>query len=186
MTTWVEFLVEEPSMEVALWSLVPMIRPDLKDAFAVHPFEGRGDLLKKLPNRFKGYKASLAPESRIVVVLDEDRGDCAALKSRVESAARAAGLVPKGPGATAMQFQVLTRLAVEELEAWFFGDVPALVKSYAKVPPTLASRQAYRDPDAIAGGTWEALERVLQKAGHFSGGLPKVQVAREVSKHQCQ
>jgi hypothetical protein len=86
MTTWVEFLVEEPSMEVALWSLVPMIRPDLKDAFAVHPFEGRGDLLKKLPNRFKGYKASLAPESRIVVVLDEDRGDCAALKSRVESA----------------------------------------------------------------------------------------------------
>jgi hypothetical protein len=30
-------------------------------------------------------------------------------------------------------------------------------------------------------GIWEVLERILQKAGHFLGGLPKVQVAREVA-----
>jgi hypothetical protein len=69
---------------------------------------------------------------------------------------------------------------VEELEAWFFGDVPALVLTYPGVPSTLANQRGYRDTDAIKGGTWEALERVLQSAGHFQGGLPKIQVAREV------
>ena len=38
-------------------------------------------------------------------------------------------------------------------------------------------------PDAIAGGTWEAFERVLRQAGYFGGGLPKIEVAREMAKH---
>ena len=41
----------------------------------------------------------------------------------------------------------------------------------------------FRNPDAIAGGTWEALERVLRQAGYFGGGLPKIEVAREMAKH---
>jgi hypothetical protein len=71
---------------------------------------------------------------------------------------------------------------VEELEAWFFGDVEALVTAYPKVPSNLANKEKFRDPDAITGGTWEALERLLQKAGYYSGGLPKIEVARKVSE----
>jgi hypothetical protein len=48
------------------------------------------------------------------------------------------------------------------------------------VPQFLGRQRSFRNVDAIRGGTWEALERVLQRAGHFLGGLPKVQVAREV------
>ncbi len=176
---WIEFLVEEPSMGEALQALVPKIRPGIQ--FDVHAFEGKSDLLAKLPNRFKGYSSWLSPSARLVVVLDRDASDGRTLKKQVEGIARKAGLVPKPPKASNKPFHVLTRLAIEELEAWFFGDVQALAQTYPGVPATLGSRAKYRDPDAIGGGTWEALLRELQKAGHFKGGLPKRQVAREVS-----
>jgi hypothetical protein len=72
---------------------------------------------------------------------------------------------------------------VEELEAWFFGDIPALRAAYDGVPASLAAKAEFRDPDAIRGGTAERLERVLQNAGHFRGGLLKTRAAREISAH---
>jgi hypothetical protein len=60
-------------------------------------------------------------------------------------------------------------LAIEELEAWFFGDMDAVRALYPRVPETLEQRAGFRDPDAIRGGTWEALERILQRAGYFAG-----------------
>jgi len=78
---------------------------------------------------------------------------------------------------------VLNRIAVEELEAWFFGDIVALAGAFPRVSPTLGQQAAFRDPDGIEGGTWEVLERVLQRAGYFGGGLPKIEVAREVARH---
>ena len=81
------------------------------------------------------------------------------------------------------QFQVVNRLAIKELEAWFFGDVDALKAAYPRVSPTLGQRARYRNPDAITGGTWEALERLLQRLNYFRQGLPKITVAREVSRH---
>jgi hypothetical protein len=72
---------------------------------------------------------------------------------------------------------------VEELEAWFFGDVEAIRQAYPKVSANLATQQQYRDPDAIKGGTWEALERVLQKAGYHQGGLEKYKASSEISQY---
>jgi Domain of unknown function (DUF4276) len=69
------------------------------------------------------------------------------------------------------------------LESWFFGDVEALTRAYPKVPPTLAQRRGYRNPDAMTGGTWEKLERVLQDAGYYRNGMPKIEVARNVAEH---
>jgi len=74
-------------------------------------------------------------------------------------------------------------LAIEELEAWFFADIEALNAAYPRVSPTFGQRAKYRNPDAITGGTWEALERLLQRLNHFPEGLPKITVAREVSEH---
>lgn len=176
---WVEIFVEEPSMEYALQALIPKIRPDLTGCFAIHAFAGVNDMLNKLPDRLKGYIGWLPSDWRILVVRDEDRKKCSQLKAEIETIVRKAGLAPKTKkGAT---FNVLTRIAVEELEAWLLGDVEALAATYPGIPQTLASQRAFRDVDAVRGGTWEALERVLQKAGHFLGGLPKIQVAREVA-----
>lgn len=178
----IEILVEEPSAEAALQNIVPMIvGQDV--SFAIHPHQGKSDLLAKLPGRLRGYRAWLPSDWRIVVLIDEDREDCEDLKARLEAAASEAGLVTKSIAGRTSQFQVLNRLAIEELEAWFFGDVEALHGAYPRVSLHLGKKAKYRDPDAIVGGTWEALERELQRLGYHPGGLPKMSAAREISTH---
>lgn len=178
----IEFLVEEPSTEAALANLLPAML-GAGHTFAIHAYQGKRDLLDKLPGRLRGYRGWLAPNWRIVVLIDEDREDCIALKQQLERAAQQAGLTCKSAPDRDGGFCVLNRLAVEELEAWFLGDVEALAAAYPGVPASLARKARFRDPDAVTGGTCEALERVLQAAGYYAAGLPKVEVARKVSRH---
>lgn len=116
------------------------------------------------------------------MLIDEDRQDCRELKRRLDLAARNARFVTKSNVAD-RRFTVLNRIAIEELEAWFFGDPVALASAFPGVSPTLGSKAAYRNPDAIGGGTWEALQRVLQRAGYYAGGMPKIAVARAMAIH---
>lgn len=178
----IEFLVEEPSAEAALQNLLPKIFGHAA-TFIIHPYQGKPDLLKKLPVHLKGYRQWLPEDWRIVILMDADDDNCLELKAQLERMAQDAGLTTKSAALPSRRFQVLNRLAVEELEAWFFGDVEALKAAYPRVSPTLGEKEKYRNPDAIAGGTWEALERLLQGLNYFPEGLPKIRVAREVSRH---
>jgi Domain of unknown function (DUF4276) len=178
----IEFLVEELSMKEALQSLLPKILGETI-SFDIHPYQGKTDLLLKLPDRLRGYKSWLPDEYRIVVLVDQDREDCKLLKGKLEKIAIDAGFNTKTSVGIYDKFQILNRLAIEELEAWFFGDTHALINAYPGVSPNLENQAKYRDPDAITGGTWEALEKVLQRAGHHQGGLEKIRVAREISLH---
>lgn len=178
----IEFLVEEPSAEAALRGLVPKILgPDVE--FRVIRFQGKKDLLNLLPGRLKGYKGWIPADWRIVVLVDEDRQDCMELKAEMEKAAEDAGLSTRSAARGGSAFQVLNRISIEELEAWFFGDVEALHLAYPRIPPSLETKSKYRDPDAIQGGTWEALERELQGKGYFRGGLAKIEAAKAISAH---
>lgn len=178
----VEFLVEEPSAEAALNELVPRILGE-KIPFRIHVHQGKRDLLKSLPARLRGYSKWLPADWYVVVLVDLDSGKCAALKNELEQAARGAGLVTRTAAGEGCRFQVLNRIAIEELEAWFFGDVQALCRAYPGVPRTLAAKRNYRDPDCIRGGTWEQMERVLKTAGYHRGGLAKIAAAREIARH---
>ncbi|MCK6432403.1 MAG: DUF4276 family protein [Aquabacterium sp.] len=173
-------LVEEPSMEVALQFLLPrLLRKGIQ--VELRQFQCKSELLKQLPQRLAGYAQWLPDTAAVLVVVDRDDDDCIGLKAQLDAMARAAGLVPRsdvGPGG---RFQVINRIAIEELEAWFFGDWPAVCEAYPKMPHTLPRRAGFRDPDAIAGGTWEALERELQRKGYFKQGLRKSELAREVA-----
>jgi len=178
----IEFLVEEPSAAEALGNLLPkMIEDD--STFDIHIHQGKHDLLKKLPGRLQGYGRWIPSDWRVVVMVDEDREDCIALKQRLEDAAINAGMQTKSRPNGEGLFQVLNRIVIEELEAWFFGDVEAMNWAYPRVPLTLARKARFRDSDHIAGGTWEALERVLQRAGYFPSGMPRIEVARSISSH---
>jgi hypothetical protein len=178
------FFVEEPSLESALTQLLPKILSNVTNVtFNIHRYEGKPDLLAKLPDRLKGYQAWLPPDWKIVVLIDEDREDCLKLKKQLEDMAISAGLITKSSCQKDKSFQVLNRIVVEELEAWFFGDVEAICQAYPKVSPHLAKQKGYRDPDAIKGGTWEALERVLKKAGYHLGGLDKPKASSEISQY---
>ena len=165
-------------MEAFLNQLLPRLLPEDR-TFCVHAFQGKSDLLDKLEDRLRAYASWLPDDWRILVVVDRDAEDCKALKRRLEGAATAARLTTRttSPG---RDWQLASRIAIEELEAWFFGDWEAVRSVYPRAPANLPRKQAFRDPDAIAGGTWEALERVLVRSGYFGGGLRKIEAARAI------
>ncbi len=162
-------------MEAFLRALLPRLLPEGR-TFEVHAFQGKGDLMDKLEARLRGYAAWLPADWRIVVVVDRDNEDCLDLKQRLEGATQRAGL--RSRSRAGQPWQLVNRIAIEELEAWYFGDWPAVRKAYPRLPATVPNQQGYRDPDAIAGGTWEAFERILQRRGYFKGGLGKIETAR--------
>lgn len=175
-----EVLVEEPSMEAALRLLLPKMLTGV--SYNVHPYQGKQDLLRQLPTRLRGYAPWLPETWRVLVVVDRDDDDCTVLKSELEQMARAAGM-PTRSSARGSAYKVINRLAIEELEAWYFGDWQAVRAAYPRLPRTVPNRAGYRDPDRIRGGTWEALERLLQRAGYFKGGLRKIEAARSIARH---
>lgn len=89
----------------------------------------------------------------------------------------AAGLRAHGPDRNA-----LNRVAVEELGAWFIGDMAALSAAYPRVPPSSGTKRAFRDPDAVVD-TLKALEGPFKRDGHHKGGLLKVATEVAVAEH---
>ena len=67
--------------------------------------------------------------------------------------------------------QLVNRVVIEELEAWYFGDWEAVRSAYPRVSPTVPNQSRYRNPDSVQGGTWEAFERILKGHGYFRTGL---------------
>ena len=139
-------------------------------------------MLEELPKHLKGHQW-IPDDWRIIVLIDEDRRNCHELKAYLEKVAHEAGFVTKSSAAQNEDFQVVNRLAIEELEAWFFGDVEALHAAYCRVSINLQYQARYRDPDAIRGGTYEALERLLVERNYYSDKLPKTEVARDIAPH---
>lgn len=176
-----ELLVEEPSMEAFLRALLPRLLP-AGHTFEVHPFQGKDDLLGKLQARLRGYVHWLPEDWRIVVVVDRDDDDCLALKKRLEETAASARLRTRSR-AGARPWQLVNRIVIEELEAWYFGDWAAVYSAYPRVSLAIPEQKRFRDPDAIAGGTWEVFGRILKQHGYFETGLRKVEAARAIGAH---
>ncbi|MEH2121835.1 DUF4276 family protein [Nostoc sp.] len=169
----IEFLVEEPSTEVALNFIVPKII-GYTHTLKIHNFQNKDRLLKRLPERMKAYANFVPDDWRIVILVDEDRSDCQELKRKL---CDASSIVTKHKGNI-----VLHRIAVEELESWFIGDVTAIRAEYEKIPISLSQQAKFRNPDTIKGGTWEQLDKILKKYG-YETGLQKIDFAEKVSPH---
>ncbi len=174
-----EFLLEEPSAEAALNNILPKLVSNDEVTWRLMVYSGKSDLLGGLYGALKGYAAWITSDYRLFILLDRDDQDCRLLKQKLESAAELAGLVTKSKSTP---FQVVNRIAIEELEAWFFGDPNAIRAAFPKVKK-FENQEKYRDPDNIRGGTWEALEKLLQGVGYYPNGLPKIEVARKISSH---
>lgn len=119
-------------------------------------------MLSKLEGRLQAYRR-LLQDWRLIVAIDQDDEDCYRLKQKLESIATRAGLPTRTTSKS--EWKVANRIVVTELESWYFGDRQAVCQAYPKLPPQLPNARRYRNPDAIAGGAWEAFERVLQCYG---------------------
>lgn len=130
------FLLEEKSMKVLLEGLLPRAHPELE--FLCIPHEGKQDLEKSIPRKLKAWRD---PGVRFVVVRDNDRGDCVALKQRLVTLCAGAG-----------RPDVLVRIACQELEAWYLGDVDSLATAFEDENlRALSGRERFRDPDSVVG-----------------------------------
>lgn len=181
MSAHFEFLVEEPSMEAFLVAILPRLL-GTEVTFTIHVHQGKSDLLRKLASRLRAYAKWLPGSVGVVVLVDRDDDDCRVLKQRLERDA-AGACMPTRTTHGGLDWKVLNRIAVEELEAWFFGEWTSVQRAYPQVPAGVARKAAHRDPDEIAGGTWEALERALKQGGYFKAGLRKKEAAQEIGKH---
>ncbi len=167
-------------MAAALTGLLPKLIGSA--TWEIYSHRGRDDLLRKLPQRLRTYRRTLQADWLILILIDRDQHDCMGLKAELDQAASVAGLSTRSSVA-GRAVEVVNRIAIEELEAWYFGDWPAVRKAFPRVPARVPTRARFRDPDAIAGGTWEAFEQIMQNAGYFPGGLAKVDAANQIAPH---
>ena len=135
------FFLEEPSAQDFLEIVLPRLLPEHVTAhFLV--FEGKQDLEKRLVSRMKGW---LRPNTRFIVMRDQDSGDCTVIKARLKALCE-----------QAKQPQALVRIVCKELETFFVGDWPAVAAGFGM--PGLAAlgkKAKYRDPDQLGSPNLE-------------------------------
>ncbi len=179
-----EFFVEEQSMEMALNHLVPRILDtkgillDKDYDMKIFNLNGKMALLKNLPNRLRAYHHFIQPNQYLFILIDRDNQNCKELKQQLETIAKEASLPTRTVNPDS--FQVVNRIVIEELEAWYFGDGDAIKKAYPRYNPKNPAK--YRTPDDITGGTSQALQRELVYY-HRGGKLEKTRAAKQIAPH---
>jgi Domain of unknown function (DUF4276) len=147
------FLLEEYSMKVLLEGLLPRLFPGMDFLCVAH--EGKQDLEKSIPRKLKAWKE---PGVRFLILRDNDGGDCSTLKNRL------AGLCSDGN-----RTDSVIRIACQELEAWYLGELQSLGKAYdVKSLQRFEKKQLYRDPDSIQNPSYE-VERLIPEFQKVSG-----------------
>ncbi|HYI03062.1 DUF4276 family protein [Hyalangium sp.] len=158
-------LVEGPSERALFSSWMPRVLSG--HTVRVYPHQGKGrlptkltkkpdpkhrGLLDQLPAKLAAFQASSDHnDEAVLIVVDADADDWVELISEISSVAKK--LAPN--------LRVLVKVAVEETEAFYLGDLRALERAYPD-----ANMKAARDytPDSICG-TWEIFGRIIGDDG---------------------
>lgn len=107
-------------------------------------------LLDQLPRILRGYGNTPGIDA-VVVVLDSDRRNCADFLAELKALAADCNPAPN----------TIFRLAIEEMEAWYFGDQQALQTAYPRAKADVLGRYVQ---DSVCG-TWELLADAVHPGG---------------------
>ncbi|NEQ82903.1 MAG: DUF4276 family protein [Moorea sp. SIO2I5] len=146
------FMLEERSMKNVLDQLLPKIIPD-EITYICITHQGKQDLEKSIPKKIKAFQYS--PDTRFIIVHDQDSNDCKELKSKLLKICQNAG----------KSNNVMIRIVCHELESWFLGDLAAVEKAYEMKPNSLSKqkrKQKYRNPDQLNSAKQE-LTRLVKE-----------------------
>ena len=163
------FLLEEPSMKYLLDELLPRILPP-DVTFQTIPHHGKRDLERSIPRKLRGWKEP--GDIRFVILHDQDTKDCVSLKQELLQLCA----VTDRP--------CLVRIACQEMEAWYIGDIDALCAAYDR--PKLREvirKKKFRVPDAIPDPK-EELYRLIPEHQQISGAkrvAPHMDIERNTS-----
>lgn len=153
------FLLEEASMKEVLDIILPQILPETID-FRTIPHSGKSDLEASIPHKLKAWRQ---PDTRFVIVRDQDSGDCVKEKAAIQEL-----VLPYGR-------QVLIRIVCRELEAWYFGDLKAVALAYGSDVEKISKKSKYRNPDSI-GNPKQEFQKLFPKHQQLDG-------ARRIAAH---
>ena len=114
---------------------------------------GRG-LLNSLPAKIRGYGRDMGEDEAVVVLVDlDDREDCRAFKRElVNLLEQESCKIPAN---------IIFRIAIEELESWFFGDPMALRCAYPQAKQEVLDSYV-QDSQS---GTWETMADAIYPGG---------------------
>lgn len=167
-----EILVEDKSGKKALEIIVPKIIGQ-QHTFLVHAYKGVGRipknmrdtrdathriLLENLPKLLKGYGRTQAGRrgyaETVILVCDLDDKCLKAFRGELDRILHSCSPKPN------------TRfcIAIEEGEAWFLGDLPAVVAAYPYAKKSVLNTYS---SDAVCG-TWELLADAVYQGGSAS------------------
>lgn len=167
-----EILVEGQSERTALEPLLTKILGNYGNphTWQIHKHRGIGDLpvnpasrpdpknptlLHNLPSKLRAYGKSLGDDEVVIVLVDlDDRPDCRAFKQELSDLVGLCHPVPR------CKF----RIAIEELEAWYFGDRVALTTAYPQADATVLA--GYVQDSQCK--TWETLADAIYPDGHMA------------------
>ncbi|MDB9314410.1 DUF4276 family protein [Spirulina sp. CS-785/01] len=124
-------------MKNVLDVILPKIIPDQYYICISH--QGKHDLFNSIPKKIKAFQ--YAPNTKFIIVHDQDSHDCKSLKNELFEVCQQAG-----------KSDVLIRIICHELESWFLGDLAALEKAYQLKPQSLSKKQTqqkFRNPDQL-------------------------------------
>ena len=164
------FLLEELSTKYLLDELLPKI---LQMCFSRQsdPHNGKQALERSIPRKLRGWNEP--GDVCFVIVQDQDSQDCKKLKKDLLALCEGTGK------------RVLVRIACQEMESWYFGDMQALALAYNN--PKLAkisAQKKYRIPDAIPSPK-EELYRLIPEHHQISGAkrvAPHMDIERNTSE----
>jgi hypothetical protein len=166
----IEILVEDSSGEQLLSVLLPKIL-GLKGephTWRTHAYKGIGRiplglrttadpskriLLEQLPRVLRGYGNTPGIDA-VVIILDSDRRDCKAFLKELKKIAKECG----------QSSNIMFRLAIEEMEAWYLGDRRALEAAYPRAKRNVLSRYVQ---DSVCE-TWELLADAVHPGGSLA------------------
>lgn len=189
-----EILIEDQSGKKVLDILTPKIIPEENHTFKVHGYKGIGRLpkdlkpksdaskrilLDQLKRLLAGYGKAYPANYKAVVIVVCDLDNKCLRGFREELFAILNSCDPKP----------VTRfcIAIEEGEAWFLGDLPAIRLAYSKAKDAVLKKYVN---DSICG-TWELLAEAiysggaaaLSKKGWHAIGAEKSIWAEKISPH---
>jgi len=166
----IEFLVEDSSGEKLLATLLPKLLGNQGElhSWRLHLYKGIGRvpkgltigadpakrmLLDNLPRVLRGYGRTPCIDA-VVVILDSDRRDCRMFLAELNSLLSRCNPAP----------HTMFRLAIEEIEAWYFGDESALLQAYPRAKRDVLNRYI----QDTACGTWELLADAVYPGGSIA------------------
>ena len=166
MMTTLYIFTEERSAKNVFDIILPKILPQ-NVLFKVYPHQGKEDLEKSLPKTIP--TISKMPGAKILIVRDQDSGDCRAIKENIRKIIE---------DKCHCDFSI--RIVCKELEGWFLGDLVAIELAYTRFKSSQYKDNAnMRDVDSIVNPS-DYLCRIIPEYSR-SKNLPKIEVSQKIS-----